>query len=146
MIERINKMIKKAIPLSWLGRILALAVAVIIISSALSAIAAAETVGMITENVPDTNIGGATGGADSFVSEIASDIMSDSVPNETSSPIASSVPEASSSLENAETGDGIRGILGILITVIVAVALVMLILVFVPGKGNQSGRGNAEKG
>ena len=93
----------------------------------------AESMGMMTENIPDTDIKGATGGGGEIISEFASDIMpnpsSDIIP-ENSTPI---VPRNDQAADDANMGNDRSGsVFGVIIAIAVAVSLIMLILAFIP--------------
>lgn len=114
-------------------RVTAFIVCIVILTAMLSFSAFAE-MGMITENVPDTDIGGATGGASEFVSEMASELM----PDEPADPMprATVAPDNSASDITADENTG--AIFGVVIAVIVVIALIMVIVAFVPKRGGRS--------
>lgn len=105
--------------------------------------ASAESMGIMTENIPDTDIKGATGGADEMVSEIASEIM----PN----PSTDFFPEGSSPIiprnDSADTVNDENGsIFGVIIAIAVAISLIMLILAFIPkSKNREDGSGKNDR-
>ena len=124
----------------------------ILAMSLLAAITGAESMDMMTENIPDTDIIGATGGAGEFISEIS--------PGGTMTPFTNADPYGSTPImpsedapapqnvtENtAEENNG--SIFGVIIAIAIAVSLIMLILAFIPkGKVSDSknDRGNENK-
>ena len=109
--------------------------ATVLLLSLFSLTISAESMGIMTENIPDTDIGGATGGAGEFVSEIASDIMpkpsSDLVPQGSTPIIPKNDPAAAQNADGTDA-DSRGSVFGVLIAIAVAVSLIMLILAFIP--------------
>ena len=113
-----------------LRSIFGIAFAMLIVSSVFCIGAFAET------NVPDTDIGGATGMESTLLSPMSTPGASNgTVPQ-------SNAGTESSMMDNTATQDTIGNVLGIIIAVIVVLAVIILIVALIPKRNDKNRRDN----
>ena len=113
--------------------LIGIALASFLIVSAICVPAFAETSKPMSggTNVPDTDIGGATGMESTLIPPI-------STPNASNGTVAQSGGASSTIGDNAEMTSNIGKVLGIVIAVIVVLAIIALIISFIPRRDRDS--------
>lgn len=109
-----------------------------------AAFIAGESMGALTENIPDSDIGGAVSQAPdsppSPATQSSEEPYTASLPSETDG----NAPQTQSLTDPpADSGHENKGLFGIIVVIMVAVALIILILSFVPARKERHG---AEEG
>lgn len=135
-------------------------IAALLITSALgiTALAATATMPDMSDmipdgtNIPDTDIGGATGNDSSMLPGTDSATESDSMtpsatrPDTSGGIVTPSTNAGTSAVGDDDGSDTVGGIIGIIIAVIVVIAIIMLIIALVPRRPGGTMRGNDGKG